>query len=425
MPDTRGKPRPRWQRAVGWTALGIICLASLTAGAFVGNMWRSKVGRSIILNIARGLPAVIGNRDPLAGYTLDSLPPDKQHVVNILLMGCDSDYEDARPVAIKGSPGRSDALMIARADLDNNTVSVLSIPRDTAVRIPGHGVQKINAAHALGGPELTEETVQRVFGINADFYVELHFDGFQKIVDSVGGVNVDVDKPLNYDDNWANLHVHLQPGFQHLTGYQAMGYVRIRHSDDDLHRAERQHAFLEALKDRIESPANIMHLPQMLDTVNDSLKSDLTMDQMLALLAWVRRVPRQNVQLATLPVVEGPSYCYVKQADDQNLIARMFGIDRVVALNGDAPTLEAAVDRARGAHRRKRRTPPAAAAAHAIPQLADPDTEPLDAGDGVEIDRGSTDSPASGADTTRAPAADDAGGTAPTNPAPDKSPDRG
>src|SRR5205807_9350050 len=122
---------------------------------------------------------------------------------------------------------------------------------------------KINAAHNFGGPELTNETIQQAFGVSADAWVVLNFEGFQQIVDAIGGIDVDVSKKLDYDDNWGNLHIHLKPGYQHLNGYQAMGFVRMRHSDSDEMRSKRQHEFMEAMRSKVKAPGTWMSLPEM------------------------------------------------------------------------------------------------------------------------------------------------------------------
>ena len=226
---------------------------------------------------------------------------------------------------------RSDAILIAHIDFDAKTINALSIPRDTAVHIPDRGYNKINAAHALGGPELTEETVKSVFGIDVDYYMRLNFDGFMKVVDALGGVDVNVQKKLDYDDNWGNLHIHLKPGPQHMNGYHAMGYVRIRHSDDDIQRTMRQQDFMEALRSRIKSPANLLRLPNALNAITDSIKTDMTQEQLITVANFARILPKEKIQVGTLPVTEGPSYVYIKRKEDAAIIRKFFYNDDEMA----------------------------------------------------------------------------------------------
>lgn len=280
--------------------------------------------------------------DPSSAYNLhDHFPLDKQKSLTVLILGVDHDTIGVRrpgqmavPQEVANAPGRSDAIMIARFDFDGDAVSslnVLSIPRDTRVRVPGHGIHKINAAHAYGGPELACATIQDVFGISPDYYVDLNYEGFQKVVDAVGGVDVNIRQPLDYDDNWGKLHIHLKPGQQHLNGYKAMGYVRFRHTDNDLARAQRQHEFLEALRSRVTSPAAFLSLPGVVSAVTDNLQSNMTMDQLLTLANLSRKAPKDAVCLETLPVIQGKTFVYIDKRKSVGVIRKMFFKDKQVA----------------------------------------------------------------------------------------------
>lgn len=311
------------------------------AGSFAGNLyWHSPWIRHYINNFfahpSTIIPTIVSS-NPLAPYTPDrTFPAGQQSALTVLILGCDADYYDNRPVPIPGMPGRSDTTMVARCDFTNNRLDILSIPRDTAVRIPGYkGVEKVNAAHEFGGNKLTGETIRDDFGIDPNYAVALHFDSFQKLVDAVGGVNLFVDKKLDYDDNWANLHVHLNPGYQHLNGYHAMGYVRIRHCDNDLQRVKRQQEFLEALRKQVMSPSNFLRLPTALQDITSDLQTDLNEDQMLTLVHWAAQLPKQNIHVATLPSVEGRSYVYTEPEAGAATIARIFygGDESQVHLN--------------------------------------------------------------------------------------------
>lgn len=320
-------PRSSWLYT-RWALVGLFCLLCTVGGTVTGNFyWKSALFRGIVNNVLRGAP---GN--PLAAYAPElQFPAEKQHTMNVMFLGCDSDWDPKKPVALKNTLTRSDAILIAHIDFDAKTINALSIPRDTAVHIPERGYNKINAAHALGGPELTRETVKSVFGIDVDYYMRLNFDGFMKVVDSLGGVDINVQKKLDYDDNWGNLHIHLKPGLQHMNGYHAMGYVRIRHSDDDIQRTLRQQDFMEALRSRIKSPTNLLRLPGALNAITESIKSDLNNDQLITLANFARQLPKEKIQVGTLPVTEGPSYVYIKRREDAAIIRKFFYNDDEMA----------------------------------------------------------------------------------------------
>jgi len=224
-----------------------------------------------------------------------------QQALNLMVIGRDRDYDDRTDQVLK-TRARSDLLMVARLDFDKKTVSLLSIPRDTRAHIPGYsGTTKINAAHQKGGPPLSEQTVQENFGIASDKYIALDFEGFEQAIDILGGVDLAVDKKMDYDDNWGHLHIHLMPGMQHLNGTQAMGFVRFRHSDSDFVRTRRQQALIAALKSKLREPSALAKIGPLLDTIDRHVDSDLSADQKLALARFVHDTPREQIHMDTLP----------------------------------------------------------------------------------------------------------------------------
>jgi len=131
-------------------------------------------------------------------------------------------------------------MFVATIDEATKSVSLLSVPRDTRVKIPGHGWDKINHAYANGGSQLSQKAVENLLGIPIDYYVTIDFAGFYKIVDAVGGVDVDVEKRMYYEDPYDELVIDIQPGMQHMNGKTAIQYVRYRDSEGDIGRIERQ-----------------------------------------------------------------------------------------------------------------------------------------------------------------------------------------
>lgn len=347
-----GKPSRTGWTYTKWALVGAFCLTSVLAGTFVGNFyWKSPdIVRTLINNkIFHPLS------DPLANYKPDiQFPVERQHEITLLLLGTDYELERGRPVPIKGKRGRSDAMLLAKVNFDTGTIRAMSIPRDCYVHIPDHGYTRINAAHAFGGPELTKETIKQVFGIGVDYYAAFNFEGFQKVVDALGGIDLDVQRDMKYDDNWGNLHIDLKKGYQHLTGYQAMGYVRYRHGDNDMKRAERQQQFIEALRGKIKSPTTLASLPNVLNALMDNLSTDMTTDQMMTLGNYARGLKREDIELSTVPVVESTSYVYVKVLETEELIRRLFYPDGLTSVSVNVPPRSAmVVKNDRGERRRK------------------------------------------------------------------------
>lgn len=326
-----------WKR-IGNTLGVLACLFFLTLGTVFGHFyWGSKTFHDAFLRDPVGIFKGMAQGDPFQNWAIEKQFPGRSSLI-VLILGVDYDY-DNRAQIIKTANGRSDAILLARVDFLNNTINAITIPRDAAVRIPGRStIHKINAAHSYGGPELTMETIRSVFGITPDAYVTIDFKGFQKIVDAVGGVEINVEKRLKYDDNWGNLHVDLHPGWQRLNGYQAMGYVRMRHSDSDEMRSKRQHAFLEAMRRSIMSPSNFLKLPQVLDRLNENIRRGaLTEDQLFALANYARTLPKEQIRIQTIPYDEGPSYAAIDARKTEDLIREMFYPGQYVTVTVDVP----------------------------------------------------------------------------------------
>ena len=193
----------------------------------------------------------------------------------IMIMGVDERSDDV---------GRSDTLMVATIDPQKNEASLLSIPRDTRVAIPKNGYDKINAAYAYGGEKLTQRTVEDFLGIRMDHYVIINTHAFQKIIDAIGGIDIDVEKRMYYEDPWdddGGLVIDLRPGRQHMDGKTAVTYVRYRDEEGDIGRVKRQQKFMRACVDAVTTPTILPRLPGIIASVIDSVKTDLSVRQML------------------------------------------------------------------------------------------------------------------------------------------------
>ena len=187
---------------------------------------------------------------------------------NIVVMGCDIRKDDV---------GRSDTLFVVMLDKSKKNAALLSVPRDTRVKIKGHGWDKINAAFAYGGQKLTRETVQDFLGIKLDNYVLVDFRGFKGLVDAVGGVDINVEKRMYYYDPYDGFEIDLRPGMQHMDGKPAMQYVRYRDEEGDIGRIRRQQKFLMALYRHIASKNIIAKIPGISKQIMSMVKTDLSL----------------------------------------------------------------------------------------------------------------------------------------------------
>ncbi|WP_338835895.1 LCP family protein [Neomoorella thermoacetica] len=224
----------------------------------------------------------------------------------VLLIGVDQ--------RVPNEPSRSDTIMLAVLDPQKPGVDILSIPRDTRVKIPGHGYDKINAAHAYGGPRLLMDTINDFLGSHVDKYVEVNFQGFQKIIDILGGVDIDVDKRMYYPEE----NIDLKPGFQHLNGHDALAYVRYRYDPEgDVTRVGRQQKFMKALIDQTFKLSTIPKIPQLVSEISKDVKTNLSVKEMLSLALSMKGLNGSTVNTYTIPgegkYLGGVSYYIVDQ----------------------------------------------------------------------------------------------------------------
>ncbi|MGH3035385.1 MAG: LCP family protein [Gaiellaceae bacterium] len=209
-----------------------------------------------------------------------------------------------------GGPGRSDAILVVRTDPDAGRLAYLTIPRDLRVTVPGHGENKINAAFAFGGPTLAVRTVQSVTGLRINHVVVLDFEQFREVIDSLGGVTINVKKPIlsnKFDcpfgtraecDRWKGWR--FRKGVQEMDGRRALVYARVRQNqldpaDNDLTRGTRQQQVLQATLDQAASFGSFLRLPFIGDDLVKPLATDLSANEFLQ-LGWVKyRTPDSGV----------------------------------------------------------------------------------------------------------------------------------
>lgn len=230
-----------------------------------------------------------------AGFSFPFLPRRQ----NILLLGVDSNGSKTDP----WSGTRSDTIVLLNIDPKTRSVNAISIPRDSKVYLAdGYGVQKINAAHALGGVRLTKQTVEETLGVRVDRYIVVSDEAVRKLVDALGGVPIYVEKRMNYDDYSGKLHVHLSKGLNVLEGRQAVGYLRFRHDGlGDIGRTQRQQWFLRGLLEKIQTPQAIAKIPEMLNIASTYVKTDLSLYEMSQYAALAKSFDISKIQVATLP----------------------------------------------------------------------------------------------------------------------------
>ena len=292
----------------GWIFLSTV--RSLMTGPAVTNGGSVVVIEEVpsTVNIP-GLPPIVipkpGNRTPTqvpVTPTLDIPLPiwDGKDRVTVLLLGIDQRDDE------RGLPTRSDTMIIASLDPVNLTGSMLSLPRDLWVPIPGHGENKLNTAHFFGeldkegsGLQAARRTVQYNFGVPINYVARVDFAGFERLIDAVGGITIDVDRAI-LDNDYPNekygiSRLYIPVGPQRMNGITALRYARSRHADSDFGRIRRQQRVLQAAREEALSIGILPRLPTMFNIVRNSVTTDVPWTDLLALADLVRRVPRESI----------------------------------------------------------------------------------------------------------------------------------
>lgn len=254
-------------------------------------------------NIQRSDSTKFGGLWPKQVAMTDKNAPPKwegNERVNILILGGDSRGG-------KNEVGRSDSIMVASIDPVTKKAHLFSILRDTYVKIPGAGSDRINAAYAIGGPYLSMKTASDLLGVPIQYYVMTDFEGFIALVDAIDGIEIDVEKDMRYKDA-ADDHqydINLKKGFQHLNGEQALQYVRFRHDAlSDFARTERQRKFLKAVAEKMQTTGSLIRLPKILSSIDPYIQTNLTTTDMLKLGALAYEAKAEGMVTKQIPPAE-------------------------------------------------------------------------------------------------------------------------
>ncbi len=269
LQNDRQEPHRRKRRKLRWGRLIIVLLVLglFVAGLFWGSVWLYDHIISPPQNNIAAADENIRKNEKL------------NERINVLLLGID----DGDSEAAESEPKRTDAIILLSFDPKQNQVSVLSIPRDTKVILPGHkDPDKINAAFAYGGAVMAKQTVANLLRVPIHYYCLADWRGFIDVVNLIGGVDIYVDKDMYYEDPYANLVIDIKHGYQHMDGETAGKYVRFRKDElGDIGRVQRQQKFLKAAAEQMFSVQNVTKISNLLATLDKYIHTDLNTLTML------------------------------------------------------------------------------------------------------------------------------------------------
>jgi LCP family protein required for cell wall assembly len=261
----------------------------------------------MILGLALGAGAWWINTYLIDGPLVTQTDPDTGKTIkafNVLLLG-----SDARP---DEKSGRTDTIIVAQVSKDR--ISMLSIPRDTRVDIPGHGKQKLNAAAYFEDPEATADIVSDIIGQPVNKYILVRWEGFMNIVDALGGVDVEIPKNItSYSLDGSENRVDLQKGVQRLNGKEALAFVRYRkEAQGDIYRVNNQLTFMNALASKCTEPSTLLKLPKVLPEIYKNVETNIDLKEILVLAKAGMNFKNSTILTQTLPGyflnIDGISY---------------------------------------------------------------------------------------------------------------------
>ncbi len=275
---------------------------------------------------------------------------------NILVLGTDKRPDDPDHYP------RSDTILLVNVDTVSSTVRIMTIPRDLVVDVPGYGKNKVNAAYMFGeyyhepggGQALAVRTISEYFGVPIDYYVTVNFEGFRRVIDTLGGVYINVPYSIddyNYpaDDEgnpFGTIHVHFDAGWQYMDGKQALRYARTRHADNDFMRSRRQLQIIMAARERAISLDLVPRLPVLIEQLGGMIETNIPFDRQVALTRFAYSVEPSHIFTYTidssmiLPTTlpDGSEGLRLNRAEAQPVLDEFFGMDMSHAAALQAPS---------------------------------------------------------------------------------------
>ncbi len=282
------------------------------------NLWKS---------ILTPTPGTAQGDEPTVTEPDDPKKPKIKNEVLFLLMGVDA--EDVK----KSKGTRTDTMMLTKVNFDTGAINMLSIPRDTRVLVKGKE-DKINHAHAYGGPNLTMDTVEDFLNLELDYYVKVDYKVVMGIVDAIGGVEIDVPMNMKYRDDTPGfplLDINLKKGMQTLYGKEAHDFLRFRkgYPEGDLGRIKAQQYFMKELIKQTLKPKNLLKLPKLAETYFENVETNIPWSVILKGIASAKKINVDEMITATVPGedkrISGLDYLVYYKEETKQIVLDMFG----------------------------------------------------------------------------------------------------
>ena len=328
---SRNRPSPG-KRLLGAVWYLLVLGFVFAGGCLAGWLQKSPMMMSFVKQTFAPKPpeVVFGGKTSLTMLILGA--DEGRNVVGVTY---DKDNKPVYQTVGDKKNSRADMILVAKLDFEHNRITGLSVPRDLECRLEGYRTQKINAYYRYQRDSkkagLMPDAVSHVFnGIHIDRTVVLDFDAFQEMVNVAGGITVNVEKRMKYDDDFGNVHVDLQPGRQTLNGYNSLMFVRFRKGeggDSDFGRQDRQKQFLVAFKQAMMR--DITRLPNVLNEAVNVMGGEMTEDELASIAMFSRGVKPEDIHMGSVPTTtvrrNGQSFERFKRGEPEQTM-QQFGL---------------------------------------------------------------------------------------------------
>ena len=275
----------------------------------------------------------LSKKDLSSNLTSDEVEEIKKtgESFNILVMGVDIGTAGSKNA---NDPKRTDTLIIAHYNAEDNKISLVSIPRDILIKINGRN-QKINAAHAIGGINYAVDAVEKLLDIEIDYYSKVDYEGFRQVIDAIGGIDMDIARNMNYDDPSQDLSIHFKKGTTvHLDGKKAEEFFRWRQNNDgtglangDLGRIQNQQMFIGKVMDKVKNPLILLKIPNILSAIQKHVEVNMDGNELLKYGYIFASIGRDKLSMDTIKGYDknigGVSYLVYDEAQNKETLSKL------------------------------------------------------------------------------------------------------
>lgn len=342
---------PKW----AWLTVALASVATISAGT--GALLAVSMNSQPLLQsqLSPEEAAVFSEGEPILATSSLRLPR-LTRPVNILVLGVkvltsdlDTPVRGAEDLGyhalVNSFEGLSDTMLLLRFNPRTGQLVVMSIPRDTRALVNGV-LTKINEANLDGGPALTAESISDLLGgVAIDRYVRINVQGVEKLIDALGGVTVNVPKDMKYQDDSQHLYINLKAGKQTLDGDKALQFLRFRYDDNgDIGRVQRQQTMMRAVIEQTLNPSTIARLPKILSVIQSHVDTNLSVEELVALVGYGSQTSRSDVQMLMLPGnFSSPeefelSYWLPSYSQIDTMVEQYFGLESAQVMEATSPS---------------------------------------------------------------------------------------